>query len=507
MDEVRLDIAEVASGEVLAGKYRIEQKLGEGGMGVVYAATHLALDQPVAIKLLRTEMASHPEVAERFQREARAAAMIKSEHVARVLDVSTLDSGEPYMVMEYLEGRDLEKTLEEDGPLTVARAASVIVEACHPLAEAHAQGIVHRDLKPANLFLAKQPGGRMVLKVLDFGISKATKDSKKLTATSVIMGTPYYMSPEQIRTASDVDARSDVWALGVILYELVSGTLPFVGDNAASIIAAISMDAAIPLRQVAPGAPDGLARICDKCLLKDRDYRYRDVGELARALLPFTIDGDASKERVAQIERVLGRSGEDPALGTAETLRPPSLVDAEERAERPALITAVANVPKLAEPAKGVDATRPGLPSPKEDHGTVSGVSTIATVAPEKRTRSATVALTLVATVAAVATLAFVMRKTSDAARSGVDPAASSVVPVVSVVPVATAPLGLPSGSPPATATTALLPLASASAQAAPSTKPTVKVATPPRPSQVASAPPPPSASPTPNIHTMSGLK
>jgi eukaryotic-like serine/threonine-protein kinase len=504
VDEVRLDIAEVASGEVLAGKYRIERKLGEGGMGVVYAATHLALDQPVALKLLRTEMASHPEVAERFQREARAAAMIKSEHVARVLDVSILDSGEPYMVMEYLEGRDLEKTLEEDGPLTVARAASVIVEACHPLAEAHAQGIVHRDLKPANLFLAKQPGGRMVLKVLDFGISKATKDSKKLTATSVIMGTPYYMSPEQIRTASDVDARSDVWALGVILYELVSGTLPFVGDNAASIIAAISMDAAIPLRQVAPGAPEGLARICDKCLLKDRDYRYRDVGELARALLPFTLDGDASKERVAQIERILGRSGEDPALGTAETLRPPSLVDAEERAERPALVTAVANVPKLAEPAKGVDATPPGLRAPQEDHGTVSGVSTRAPMVPEKRTRRATVALTLVAIFAAVSTLAFVMRKNAEPVRSGVEPAASSVV---SVAPVVTAPLSLPSATLlAATAPTTLLPLASASAPA-PSTKPPVKLATPPRPSQVASAPPPPSASPTPNIHTMSGLK
>ncbi|MBL9112404.1 MAG: serine/threonine protein kinase, partial [Myxococcales bacterium] len=219
-------------------------------MGVVFAATHLVLDQPVALKLLRSEVASHPDIAERFQREARAAAVIKSENVARVLDVGALDTGEPFMVMEYLEGEDLEKVLETRGPLSSDDAVKAILDACLPLAEAHALGIVHRDLKPANLFMARQPGGRVVLKVLDFGISKVKNDTKKLTATSVIMGTPYYMSPEQIRSAAEVDARSDVWALGVILFELLSGKLPFSGDNAASIIAAISMDRAQPLGEV-----------------------------------------------------------------------------------------------------------------------------------------------------------------------------------------------------------------------------------------------------------------
>jgi len=499
------------TGDVLEGKYRIERKLGEGGMGVVFAATHLVLDQPVALKLLRAEVASHPDVAERFQREARAAAMIKSEHVARVLDVGALPSGEPFMVMEYLEGEDLERVLEGRGPLGPEAAALAVLEACHPLAEAHARGIVHRDLKPANLFLSRQPGGRTVLKVLDFGISKAQNDARKLTATSVIMGTPHYMSPEQIRSAGEVDARSDVWALGVILYELVSGALPFSGDNAPSIIAAISMDGARPLAEVAPEAPEGLARICEKCLFKDRSYRYADVGALARALLPFT-RGESARELVSQIERVLGRSGEDPALGTAETVRPPSLVDAEERAARPG-ITAIAPSPELVVESPALDATPQALVVAETKAPVSHGVTAVPAPPPRGRL---VLALGAVAVALGVALVGLMVR---DAPTKGEAPSASATPPSASV-PASADPLAKATvEAPPPPGSALPAPVAPPPASAAPSA--TVALV-PPSPSPrgapahvpaptksvaaATSATPKPSAT-APNIHTMSGLK
>ncbi|MBK8219172.1 MAG: protein kinase [Myxococcales bacterium] len=503
-----LDLDGDVTGEVLGGKYRLERKLGEGGMGVVFAATHLVLDQPVALKLLRSEVASHPDIAERFQREARAAAVIKSENVARVLDVGALDTGEPFMVMEYLEGEDLERVLETRGPLSSDDAVKAILDACLPLAEAHALGIVHRDLKPANLFMARQPGGRVVLKVLDFGISKVKNDTKKLTATSVIMGTPYYMSPEQIRSAAEVDARSDVWALGVILFELLSGKLPFSGDNAASIIAAISMDRAQPLGEVVPGVDEGIARVCEKCLSKDRDYRYRDVGALARALLPFTQD-ESAKARVSQIERVLGRSGDDPALGTAETVRPPSLVDAEERAAQP-VVTQVAPSPKLV--VSDEDGPTPKAIEVRDaEEGSVRGVTAIP-VTP-RASRSPLVVGAALAVVALVAAGGLALKSVGDPGPVSAPSSSASVVaelpPKPSALPSATTE---PSSSP--SALVALVPSAApapsvSSAPVGPKVDKAPKVPVPAKSataSPVASAPPAPSQA-APNIHTMSGLK
>ena len=217
----------VREGEILAGKYRVERLLGSGGMGMVVAAHHLDLDEKVALKLLLPGAATNPMLVARFVREARAAAKIKSEHVARVTDVGQLEDGSPYMVMEHLEGSDLAAYLTRTGPLPVAEAVDFVLQACEALAEAHGLGIVHRDLKPANLFCVQRVDDQRSIKVLDFGISKISVDtaSQSLTQTSALMGSPLYMSPEQMQSARTVDARADIWSLGVILFELLAGRL------------------------------------------------------------------------------------------------------------------------------------------------------------------------------------------------------------------------------------------------------------------------------------------
>src|SRR5262245_30625239 len=219
----------VQAGEIIARKYRIERVLGAGGMGVVVVARHIHLDGLVAIKLLRAEVGKDEKVVERFMREARMAAKIKSEHVARVSDVDILDSGEPYIVMEYLRGRDLASFAAASGPLDVEEAVDYVLQACDAIAEAHARGIVHRDLKPANLFLSQRPNGSLCVKVLDFGISKLSEQARvqqDVTSTSTVLGSPMYMSPEQMRSSREVDGRTDIWSLGVTLYQLVTGELP-----------------------------------------------------------------------------------------------------------------------------------------------------------------------------------------------------------------------------------------------------------------------------------------
>ncbi len=303
--------APVEVGQILAGKYRIDRVLGAGGMGVVVAATHVHLDQRVAIKFLLPAALANADVVARFQREARAAVKIQSEHVARVIDVGTLESGAPYMVMEYLEGVDLSQRIAEERTLPVADVVRFVLEACEALAEAHAAGIVHRDLKPANLFLARRADKTSMVKVLDFGISKSNvAGSGGITSTQAVMGSPYYMSPEQLMSAKHVDHRADIWSLGIVLYEALVGTPPYVGDTMPEIVAQILQAGAPSVRAKRPDVPAELDAIVARCLSKDASTRYRDVAELATALVPFSADGARSMERIS---RVLGSSVRPPS--------------------------------------------------------------------------------------------------------------------------------------------------------------------------------------------------
>jgi len=279
-------------GAVVAGKYRIERKLGEGGMGLVVAASHLSLGGEVALKFLSSHDELRQDAVTRFTREAQSVARIKSEHVARVLDMGTLDSGDPFIVMELLEGMDLHKFVRKNGPLSIGDAVEYVLQAAEGVAEAHAVGIVHRDLKPANLFLTFKPDGSPFVRVLDFGIAKnlqATKEAGdvSLTVGTDVLGSPLYMSPEQIRNPKDVDPRADVWSLGAILYKLLTGRAAFEADNPSASLAMIVMEEPTPLRQFRPDLSPQLETVIHRCLEKKIDRRFQSVDELACALLPF----------------------------------------------------------------------------------------------------------------------------------------------------------------------------------------------------------------------------
>jgi serine/threonine protein kinase len=301
------ETAPVAEGEVIDGKYRVDRVLGVGGMGIVVAATHVHLDQRVALKFLLPTALAHAEVVARFTREARSAVKIQSQHVAKILDVGTLSTGAPYMVMEYLEGEDLEQLLTRVGPLPVQDAVDYVMQACEAVAEAHGYGIVHRDLKPANLFLATRANGRPVVKVLDFGISKSlSKADASLTKTSAIMGSPLYMSPEQMASARSVDVRSDIWALGIILYEVLTQQLAFMADSMPELVVAVLHRAPEPLRALRPDVPEGLEAAVMRCLEKDPSRRFADIPALAAALAPYGRDGSTElADRIAHsLDRV-----------------------------------------------------------------------------------------------------------------------------------------------------------------------------------------------------------
>jgi eukaryotic-like serine/threonine-protein kinase len=283
-----------APGEVIAGKYEMIGLIGSGGMGYVVSARHIELGELVAIKFLRAEALAYDELVGRFAREARASVRIKSEHVARVYDVGNLPDGIPFIVMEHLEGKDLGDVLQEHGRLPIKVSVEYVMQACEALASAHAVGTIHRDVKPENLFLARQAQGVDVIKVLDFGISKvalsgamAAAGPRQHVRTTMPIGSPVYMSPEQIRSSENVDVRTDIWSMGCVLFELLTGATAFDAPTLMELGAVILGSNPVALRTLLPEAPEELEQIVLKCLHKDPSKRFQHIAELGIALYPF----------------------------------------------------------------------------------------------------------------------------------------------------------------------------------------------------------------------------
>jgi serine/threonine-protein kinase len=299
---------EFAPGRVIAGKYQVERVLGGGGMGVILLGRHTELDQRVAIKALRPDALKEPEMVARFTREARALARLKSEHVARVIDVGK-EGQSPFMVMEYLKGKDLSELQKERGRFTPEDTLTYVLQAMEAIAEAHQLGIVHRDIKPANLFFTTRSDGSPLIKVLDFGISKVAQPNGALTEdpltnTSMMMGSPHYMPPEQLKDARSVDGRADIWSLGVVLYRLLSGQHAFKAATTAELCVFILVNPHPTLQSCVPDAPPGLSEVIDRCLEKAPSARYQTIAELARALEPFAPAG--AKISIERISRMAG---------------------------------------------------------------------------------------------------------------------------------------------------------------------------------------------------------
>ncbi|HWA73272.1 MAG TPA: serine/threonine-protein kinase [Polyangiaceae bacterium] len=313
----------VPAGTLIAGRYRVDRPLGAGTMGVVVAGWNLELDQPVAIKFLNPGVLGARDALERFRREVRAAAKIRSEHVTRVLDVGNLDSGLPYMVMELLDGQNLEEELTARGPLPVSEAVGYVLEAIEALAEAHAAQVVHRDLKPANLFISRRADRSRIVKVLDFGVSKTVGDSTNavsevgLTRTGMIIGSPLYMSPEQLRSTKTIDCRADIWALGAILFQLLTGHTPYDARSVAELCAMLLRDPPTPPSRYRGDLPLELEAVILRCLERDPADRYQNVSTLADALSPF-----APPSARIHAERARG-----VILGAPESIRGPSYYD------------------------------------------------------------------------------------------------------------------------------------------------------------------------------------
>lgn len=321
--------APIAEGETIAGKYVVGQTLAAGGMGVVCEGRHATLDQRVAIKFLLPDVTRHPEAVERFVREAKAAAKIDSDHVVRVLDVGS-QGDVPYLVMEFLEGIDLEGYIELKGKLAPEVAIDFLCQALEGLALAHEAGIVHRDLKPSNLFLASRGKSRPRVKVLDFGISKvmpAGQADPSLTSTKSLLGSPGYMSPEQVRSSKNVDTRSDVWSMGVILWEMLSGEKAYDGETLGDIFAKIREEPLPAIRRLRPDVSPELEAVVSRCLERDRDRRFADAGSLLEALRELR--SPSSEVLSAPVsEAIAART----ALGEAATVA----TDVPDRADRPA---------------------------------------------------------------------------------------------------------------------------------------------------------------------------
>jgi serine/threonine-protein kinase len=366
----------VAPGQTLAGKYRIERVLGAGAMGMVLAATHLALGSRVAIKVMLGGGKAGPEHEARFMREARVASMLRSEHAGKVLDVGTTEQGATYIVMEYLEGRDLGALLQARGPLPVEEAVTYVLQACEAIAEAHGLGIVHRDIKPANLFLTTGISGAPCVKVVDFGIAKQIDDAPALTQTGAALGSPLYMSPEQIRGSRDVDARSDLWSLGVTLYQLLAGVTPFHADTLMAVVTMINLDPPTPLAEYRADVAPNLAVVLAQCFEKDPARRWPSVAAFAAALAPHGSAASAGyAERVARVQQV----EMVPSRPTTELRAPSSANLAEAASARSAMLASSPQAEPRGMPEAGSPSPASRRPPPRIA-GAVTGALLVVTV-------------------------------------------------------------------------------------------------------------------------------
>jgi serine/threonine-protein kinase len=324
-------VSPVKVGDVVGGKFAVERVLGRGGMGVVVAARHVELRTRVALKFLLRSATHDPDHVTRFMREARAAVSLRSEHTAKVLDVDKLPDGAPYIVMEYLDGQDLQRVLQQQGPLSVPTAIDYVLQACEALAEAHSAGIVHRDIKPANLFLTQRVHGEALIKVLDFGLARSSAVSQggRLTSSSAVMGSPAYMSPEHLRGLRDAGPSSDIWSLGVTLFELLTGALPFEAATVAELTANVLREPARRVSELQVGVPEALDDAVAKCLEKEPDARFPDVERLAAALEPFAGEAKGARRRIEVIRTTAHHDSDrfraqERVPSSAETLEAPA---------------------------------------------------------------------------------------------------------------------------------------------------------------------------------------
>jgi serine/threonine-protein kinase len=409
-------------GDLLAGKYRCERILGEGGMGIVVAAHHELLDQHVAVKLLFADIADR-EAQSRLLLEARSAAKLQSDHVARVIDVDTGADGLPFIVMELLDGADLCQIADARGALPRWLVVDYILQSLEGLAHAHARGIIHRDLKPSNLFLANKADGTQIIKILDFGISKSSdsatdRRTAQLTGGRSVLGSPPYMSPEQVRSPKTVDHRTDIWSLGICMYELLTNSMPFGGDEIQETFAGILEKEPTPIRQLVNGVPEGLEQVVMRCLAKKRDERFPDVGELAKALVPY-----GSGTWIQSADRVVAtlvRGAEEQASGAR--LKAPTSMD---------------RMPIPSSPGRRNDSMQPELT------GTASTVARGFTVLDHQRRWMMLAAAAVVLGLGAlfVAMMVRVRSTPTDPAAAAVEPPPSDTIPIGPATAVVTAPV------------------------------------------------------------------
>jgi serine/threonine protein kinase len=311
-------------GKIFDRKYRLSRLIGEGGMGSVYEAEHTLIERKVAVKVMHAEFSSSEEVVNRFFREAQASSAIGHPNIIEIFDVGQEEDGTAFIVMELLKGRTLSSKLKEDGAMEPRLAAAVILQVLSALAASHEKGIIHRDLKPENVFLAVDNRGRHEVKLLDFGIAKIQFDTggdPGLTKTGTVLGTPNYMSPEAAR-GKEIDSRSDIWAAGVMLYEMLSGRLPFQGSSYNEVLSEILLDPPEPIAEAVPGLSPEIVRIVEKAMEKDRDERYPDVSAMIQDLLPFIEDSTISDSAALALKNSIAPPAKNDETSPRPTLVP-----------------------------------------------------------------------------------------------------------------------------------------------------------------------------------------